>query len=499
MHPQFDEFSGEIFKFTRGRLKKIEEANFALATAWATNAKDTEGSLVAANVSIPNFGAIGSSWANLVNTEFLGFAPLVQAKDRVEWESYAKEHQSWIADGLAFESILKHGEDQLGSDVPSDQKVNISQIPLGIVGDNEEQEAHLPVWQIYPAPENPSQSPVMLDLLGQDWFDPLWQQVLATRASVYSPVIDLDFLLNYTEYHDDKANDFQNRQLRYRESFFGGASDAPKSLLLTPIHDTLGHEISPVAGVAISVIDWKTMFSGILRDEAEGMVIDLAYECASSVSTFPRRAFETTYIGDEVVYIGKEYPPDISYIHLKRTEGVTGTSVYHDEHGEDPSDLHNSFCGFNVSTYATDTFVKNWQRDDATVFTIIVCSNFLFTGLIFFVYDFMVQRRNRKVLKSAARSNAIVTSLFPKNVARQMMEDEDERQATQKFSAARLMKTFSAAGAGVEPPATKKPIADMFKNVTIMFGDISGFTAWSSMREPAQVRSITFCLSFLIS
>ena len=32
-----------------------------------------------------------------------------------------------------------------------------------------------------------------------------------------------------------------------------------------------------------------------------------------------------------------------------------------------------------------------------------------------------------------------------------------------------------------------KPIADLFLNVTVMFGDISGFTAWSSVREPAQV------------
>jgi hypothetical protein len=32
-----------------------------------------------------------------------------------------------------------------------------------------------------------------------------------------------------------------------------------------------------------------------------------------------------------------------------------------------------------------------------------------------------------------------------------------------------------------------KPFADLFPNVTVMFADISGFTAWSSVREPAQV------------
>ena len=31
------------------------------------------------------------------------------------------------------------------------------------------------------------------------------------------------------------------------------------------------------------------------------------------------------------------------------------------------------------------------------------------------------------------------------------------------------------------------PIADLFPDTTVMFADIVGFTAWSSMREPSQV------------
>jgi hypothetical protein len=32
-----------------------------------------------------------------------------------------------------------------------------------------------------------------------------------------------------------------------------------------------------------------------------------------------------------------------------------------------------------------------------------------------------------------------------------------------------------------------KPIADLFPHCTVLFADISGFTAWSSEREPTQV------------
>jgi Adenylate and Guanylate cyclase catalytic domain len=32
-----------------------------------------------------------------------------------------------------------------------------------------------------------------------------------------------------------------------------------------------------------------------------------------------------------------------------------------------------------------------------------------------------------------------------------------------------------------------KPIADLFPETTVLFGDIVGFTAWSSVRDPTQV------------
>ena len=48
-----------------------------------------------------------------------------------------------------------------------------------------------------------------------------------------------------------------------------------------------------------------------------------------------------------------------------------------------------------------------------------------------------------------------------------------------------------------------KPMADLYLNCTVMFGDIVGFTAWSSVREPTQVfqllESGAFALMGLLS
>ena len=83
----------------------------------------------------------------------------------------------------------------------------------------------------------------------------------------------------------------------------------------------------------------------------------------------------------------------------------------------------------------------------------------------------------------AARSNAIVTSLFPAQIKDRLLADDKSK-----------LKSFLATGSEEDGEnddmmniEKSKPIADLFTDTTIMFADIVGFTAWSSAREPSQV------------
>lgn len=113
-------------------------------------------------------------------------------------------------------------------------------------------------------------------------------------------------------------------------------------------------------------------------------------------------------------------------------------------------------------------------------------------------------------MDSAKRSNAIVSSLFPAAVQSRLFKKQLDDRKTQKsrnvFSALTdgpklRIKTFL----NDEEAATRRngniysdksempdadaeaPIADLFPHTTVMFADIAGFTAWSSVREPTQV------------
>ena len=90
------------------------------------------------------------------------------------------------------------------------------------------------------------------------------------------------------------------------------------------------------------------------------------------------------------------------------------------------------------------------------------------------------------------------SSLFPATVRDRLMEgttdDQNKREAAgnkKDFKGPQLFSTAAIHGLqGTENSASGfdgKPIADLFPHVTVMFSDIAGFTAWSSVREPSQV------------
>lgn len=96
----------------------------------------------------------------------------------------------------------------------------------------------------------------------------------------------------------------------------------------------------------------------------------------------------------------------------------------------------------------------------------------------FYVYDSMVQKRNSKLIKEAAKSGEIVTSMFPGKLRNIVLKDG--RRGSKVASA-----TGSSHFEG-EAKATESQ-AEYYDATTVFFADLAGFTRWASSREPAQV------------
>jgi hypothetical protein len=98
-------------------------------------------------------------------------------------------------------------------------------------------------------------------------------------------------------------------------------------------------------------------------------------------------------------------------------------------------------------------------------------------------------------MKTAIQSTAIVSSLFPAQIRDRLLEGgSDNKKGSNGVNSAMVgsmfqpnktrLRTFLNDG---ESSQSNKPIADLFPHTTVIFADIAGFTAWSSVREPAQV------------
>ena len=80
----------------------------------------------------------------------------------------------------------------------------------------------------------------------------------------------------------------------------------------------------------------------------------------------------------------------------------------------------------------------------------------------------------------------IVSSLFPSTVRdRLYQEKEEEEKASSKKSV--FINEQGLASGNTNKGEPSKAIADLFPEVTVLFADLVGFTAWSSSREPTQV------------
>ena len=75
--------------------------------------------------------------------------------------------------------------------------------------------------------------------------------------------------------------------------------------------------------------------------------------------------------------------------------------------------ISSGYCVYEWKIYPSDEFKSSTEDQSPIIFTVVAACVFVAIAITFFMYDSFVQRRNSKVLDAAAKSNALVLSLFP--------------------------------------------------------------------------------------
>ena len=192
----------------------------------------------------------------------------------------------------------------------------------------------------------------------------------------------------------------------------------------------------------------------------------------------------------QATYLGEGDLSDPDYHDMKR---LISFDEYYDN--LELQRTTNGACLYTYQISPSNTFSDTFRSNLPIVFAFVVAAIFIAMAFTFFIYDVFVSRRNAKVMTAAIRSTTIVSELFPSSVRDRIYAPLDAVNGVGS-SSAKLRRFMDKSGTSDDPNdeddgggiiLTSKPIADLFPQTTVMFCDIAGFTAWSSVREPSQV------------
>eukprot|EP00980_Cylindrotheca_fusiformis_P012654 scaffold3091_cov117-Cylindrotheca_fusiformis.AAC.6 len=424
---------------------------------------------------IPQWSVQAEKLAQLtgVDEPFVGIAPIVQEDEREQWRSFAKEQNPlWYQESIENEGY---------TEMTAQELVNLT-IPFVYFYDKESgywptpvtrPGEVLPFFQSYPI-GIPLGLPLMFTnidaLLSSKQTEDVYRITKVTRRpTLGSTRINID-----TE------------------------TSIPGSQMIQPIFDGPDTEADDRKMVAVVLIQipWLDYLRNILAEGEDGINVIVESACPQiqedgsfpdrqSLSPTERNAVTYLINGPDAVLIGEDDLHDPEYEHLVVSDVFLDLQV-------DQSQLPEGSCvpTMKLHVYPTAKLEDSLKTDNAVIYTVVVVVIFVFTTLVFLLYDYSVRRRQRTVMERIMKQDRIVSDVFPTAIRDRLYENHqnndlngDDADLVGDDGPLGLGKNFARKNNSNE----SAPMADLFPSVTVIFADLVGFTAWSSAREPHHV------------
>ena len=543
---EFAAQAARIMEQFHDSVEKTLQAMDAMSVATTSYAMSSE--LGFPRVTVPDFVFRGVSARVLSEAFFIMWSPLVTDETRGDWEAYTvqtglQNHQK----AFVTESLMRSQQDaeyDIDFQIPD---IDTSQVS-GTAADfrpqiwKTEEEGfggfeykepgsgpYLPIWQVTPTPPLPA-------IMNNNIFD---APALAapTNATFQSGKACIG-PFTVPDFQTEEAQEVARNQFdafvflsQYRgdqESFEGD----PISPMIYPVFDSLmstSVQEPSIAGVFSILFYWRLYFNNILPEGMDGVIVVLE-NTQGQVFTYQLDGPDATYLGafddHDVKYNDMEVSANMGEYIRERASPETRSYT--------AVDLNEDFNNYKLRIYPSQSFEDDYVTTNPMIYTGIVVGIFFFTSLVFFLYDCLVERRQKIVMDKAVKSAVVVSSLFPENVRDRLLnEAEDGKQDTtrgkkpeplsdtdkpvsnrknwlastvaEQEMVRRMSGDLSPLDIGDTSESSTtgrkrgKAIADKFAESTVMFADIAGFTEWSSARQPDEVFELleTLYVSFL--
>ena len=230
----------------------------------------------------------------------------------------------------------------------------------------------------------------------------------------------------------------------------------PLSSVYIPVMDSFAKKQKTVA-VLVANLRWEGYFENVLTDSTQPVRVVLSNTCG--------QIFTYEIQGTKAVFIGKGNLANPKYEDMAISVQLDESHDFIIEPNTIALTLNQDLCRYTLRIYPTPEGDNYYNNFFSLIITLTVAAVFLMTATVFYIYDVMVERRQKVVLDTAQRSTAIVSSIFPKKVRDQLL------QAPVQGNATKLRFLADTRNQGMASPVdidltTSGPIADLFPHCT---------------------------------
>lgn len=273
--------------------------------------------------------------------------------------------------------------------------------------------------------------------------------------------------------------------------------ETPHSLFVQPVFSELQNSSSDIVGLLYTSLPWDRYLVNLLPEDVFGVICVVRNSCGPAF-TYALDG-KTVRVLCVLELYNVCWTVDLPFLNVCCLQATyLGGGDLHD-FAFDAMKIEvpfNSFedtelalnttghCLHTFELYPSELYAKDYKDSLPNTLTAVAAMMIFVMGAAFFTYDKYVHKRNVKVVDRAARSNAIVTSLFPAAVASKLLAAENGATTRSGIPRSQLESFLDGDDDGQDKD---EAIAELFPETTILFADLAGFTAWSSTREPTQV------------
>lgn len=460
----FGQYSQQIINTVQVNVQNKLEAIGALALqiqAYAINHNESW-----PFVTMPFFEEHVMASKSLIDAYGVLLFPIVQQEQRKEWEKYSVEHIGWMNDSYAAQRHVYDGEDGLGQVADDMDWFNM------LWGEEYRNESNPDFSRgfateifktVHDDPDNAD--PVVDDTKGP--YFPQWQT--APLNWYYQSSVNLNYG-HYEDFYNQTQIVEKTGTAAFGIAWEDHESPGFLSTMLYPVfdrfYDNQDGQKTVVAYLSIDIF-WEAFLQGILPPNSDGIFVVIENTCD--------QVFTYELFGDKAEFVGEGDLHDSGFDDMMQST-VFGEAVM--EPITSPTytgrPLYDDFCPYTFRIYPSAEMETHYVTRNPIIYSIVIALVFVFTSIVFIGYDYLVERRQKVVVKSATRADALVSSLFPTTVKDRLYEGQKkEKNDRRSKEAAQVVGLENHLLDNVDMDEDVSPIADLYPATTIMFAGAS--------------------------